>query len=186
MKISANYKGEGICSFSVWAQFPEKVELFIPDLEEPTIEMVRDNRGYWVAEVTDIYPGTKYFYSLDGTMRPDPASHFQPEGVHGPSEVIDFNSFQWNDKNWVPPSLEDMIIYELHTGVFSPEGNFSGIGSKLEYLLELGINAIEIMPIAQFPGNRNCSEFLWKTRRSAKTGQLMSPERNGCFTGCCI
>ncbi|GAB3255680.1 malto-oligosyltrehalose trehalohydrolase [Larkinella harenae] len=88
-------------------------------------------------------------------MRPDPASLAQPEGVHGPSEAIDTTSFEWHDQNWANYDLEEYILYELHTGTFTPEGTFAAIVSKLDYLKSLGINAIEIMPIAQFPGARN-------------------------------
>lgn len=118
--------------------------------------MVKDQLGYWHTEVAQLPAGTKYMFLLDGDLkRPDPASLSQPEGVHEWSEVINHQDFQWEDAAWRPPALEDMIIYELHVGTFSQEGTFEAIIDKLDYLLELGVNAIEIMPIAQFPGNRN-------------------------------
>src|SRR5690606_5114371 len=116
----------------------------------------KDQEGYWQVEVKNIAAGTKYMFLLDGELkRPDPASLSQPEGVHEWSEVVDHEEYQWKDAAWHPPALEDMIIYELHVGTFTQEGTFEAIIGKLDYLQELGVNAIEIMPIAQFPGDRN-------------------------------
>ena len=86
---------------------------------------------------------------------PDPTSLSQPEGVHGPSQAIDLREFEWSDDNWKNIPLEEYILYELHTGTFTPEGTFAALEEKLDYLKDLGINAIEIMPVAQFPGGRN-------------------------------
>src|SRR5262249_38603477 len=86
--------------------------------------------------------------------RPDPASRSQPEGVHGPSELID-PRFDWQEQNWRGIDLADLILYELHVGTFTPPGTFDGVIGQLDRLLDLGINAIEIMPVAQFPGRRN-------------------------------
>ncbi|HEY0898647.1 MAG TPA: malto-oligosyltrehalose trehalohydrolase, partial [Sphingobacteriaceae bacterium] len=99
--------------------------------------------------------GDQYQFLLDGELRPDPASLSQPEGVHGPSQAVDLQAFHWADDTWNNIDQENYILYELHTGTFSPAGTFEGIGEKLDHLKELGINAIEIMPVAQFPGNRN-------------------------------
>ena len=152
--VGARYSN-GNCFFSVWAPLMSKVQLLIKGQEKP-LEMVKDRWGYWQTEVDHLSPGTKYLFLLDEELqRPDPASLSQPEGVHEWSEVIDHQDYQWEDKGWNPPALEDMIIYELHVGTFTHEGTFEAIIDKLDYLLELGVNAIEIMPIAQFPGNRN-------------------------------
>jgi maltooligosyltrehalose trehalohydrolase len=99
----------------------------------------------------------RYRYVLDGRVeRPDPASRFQPDGVHGPSEVVDPNDFQWSDAGWHGRPTDRMIIYELHVGTFTPEGTFEAIVPHLDYLrTELGVTAIELMPVAQFPGTRN-------------------------------
>ena len=86
---------------------------------------------------------------------PDPYSNYQPQGVHGFSQIIDHASYSWNDKEWKGIDLDKLIIYELHTGTFSPEGTFRGVVNKLDYLLELGINAIELMPVTQTPGRWN-------------------------------
>ena len=100
--------------------------------------------------------GTRYLYILDGKLeRPDPASRYQPEGVHGPSEVTDPMGYEWGDAGWKSPPLREYIIYELHVGTFTPEGTFLAAAEKAPYLKELGITAVELMPVAQFPGERN-------------------------------
>lgn len=112
--------------------------------------------GYWTGLSEFATPGTRYTFTLDDeTERPDPASQFQPTTVHEASEVIDHTSFNWTDRNWKGLPLEQYIIYELHVGTFSEEGTFEGVISKLTELQDLGVNAIEIMPVAQFAGSRN-------------------------------
>jgi maltooligosyltrehalose trehalohydrolase len=123
---------------------------------DASIDLEPEGHGYWVGEISNIPPGTHYRYVIDGQLeRPDPASRFQPEGVHGPSEVIDANRYTWTDQQWKGLPLDQYIIYELHTGTFSPEGTFEGVVKKLPYLQELGVTALELMPVAQFPGTRN-------------------------------
>ena len=118
--------------------------------------MQQSAAGYWQTTATDIPPGTLYTYQLEGkTDWPDPASKYQPQGVHCPSQVIDENAFTWTDTDWQGVVLAEMIIYELHVGTFTQAGTFAAIISQLNQLKELGINAIEIMPVAQFPGERN-------------------------------
>lgn len=156
MKIGAEYKGSGNCEFSVWAPLLREVAVQIVSPHQRLIPMKKDEEGYWKATTTDTEPGTLYFYKLDNNIeRPDPASKFQPQGVHGPSQIIDPNLFSWTDSNWTGIPLEEMIIYELHVGTFTTEGTFAAIIPRLSQLRELGINAIEIMPVAQFPGERN-------------------------------
>ncbi|MBK0402990.1 malto-oligosyltrehalose trehalohydrolase [Adhaeribacter sp. BT258] len=155
-KIGAQLSPNGLCTFTVWAPELEKVALKLTHPVAKTVAMQKTDFGYWSVMQENITPGTRYFFELNGQeVRPDPASHFQPEGVHESSAVVDHNYFAWTDKNWRGLELEDYIIYELHTGTFTPEHTFEGIISKLDYLLELGITAIEIMPVAQFPGERN-------------------------------
>jgi len=109
--------------------------------------------GYWAAEVDNCPPGTRYFYRLNGsTDRPDPASRLQPECVHGPSEVCADRGL---DAHWPGLPLNEYILYELHVGTFSMDGTFDGIIPQLQRLKELGITAIELMPVAEFPGARN-------------------------------
>ena len=119
-----------------------------------THPMEKQDNGYWTISLP-VDPGATYFYRLDDEITcPDPASFNQPEGVHGPSAVID-RHFHWTDGDWKGIPLSNKIIYELHTGAFSPSHDFEGIIQRLDYLAELGINAIELMPLAQFPGDRN-------------------------------
>jgi maltooligosyltrehalose trehalohydrolase len=119
-------------------------------------EMTPQELGYWSLELENISPGTRYKYQLNEKESfPDPASLSQPGGVHEASEFIDLNDFEWTDQNWKSIPLKEMIQYELHTGTFTPEGTFAGIRSKLEYLKELGVNTIEILPVSQFSGKRN-------------------------------
>jgi maltooligosyltrehalose trehalohydrolase len=100
--------------------------------------------------------GDRYSFSLDGgPLRPDPASRFQPESVHGPSEIVDPAAFAWTDAGWRGCSARELILYELHVGTFSPEGTFAGVRERLPQLLDLGVTAVELMPIADFPGSRN-------------------------------
>jgi maltooligosyltrehalose trehalohydrolase len=156
MKIGANYLGGGRCEFVVWAPFREKVELKIVSTPERTVSMNKDKSGYWKTLVEDLDPESLYLYRLDGNReRPDPASYFQPEGVHGPSQVIDHNSFHWDDGSWRGIDISHMIFYEIHTGAFTREGTFEAIIPRLDEMRDLGINAIELMPPAQFPGKRN-------------------------------
>ena len=156
MKIGSNYLGDGRCEFTVWAPIYEELAVQIISPNPRLIHMQKDEWGYWKTIGEDIKPGTLYFYKLGGeTDRPDPASHSQPKDVHGPSEVVDHTKMNWTDAGWSGIPLEEMIIYELHVGTFTPEGTFEAIISRLKELHEFGLNAIELMPIGQFPGNRN-------------------------------
>jgi maltooligosyltrehalose trehalohydrolase len=117
--------------------------------------MEKSEMGYWRVTVDHVTSDMQYWYKLDEELiRADPASRWQPAGVHGPS-AIKSKSFNWTDTAWPGIEPAEMIIYELHTGTFTASGDFKGIISKLEYLQTLGITAIEIMPIAQFPGHHN-------------------------------
>jgi len=118
--------------------------------------MKKISKGYWKSAVENVFPGLLYFYRLEDKIdRPDPASRFQPNGVHGPSQIIDLNAFLWGDDDWKGIPLKDYVIYELHIGTFTKGGTFESIIPYLDYLKELGITAIELMPVAQFPGDRN-------------------------------
>ena len=118
--------------------------------------MDKDPQGYHRTTVRNVAPGSRYFYRLDGAQeKPDPGSRFQPEGVHGPSAVVDLNQFHWTDASWRGLPLEKTVFYEVHVGTFSPEGTFTAVIPHLDRLAELGVNTIELMPIAQFPGSRN-------------------------------
>jgi len=156
MRIGAHYLGSGRCGFFLWAPFLREVAVKVVSPKENIIPMKRKNLGYWRVTIDEIPPETRYFYRLEKSLdRPDPASNFQPEGVHGPSQVVDHSTFHWEDENWSGIPLEKMVIYELHVGTFTPEGTFEAIMARLDDLCDLGINAINIMPVAQFPGERN-------------------------------
>jgi len=105
--------------------------------------------------VDDVGPGSLYRYRLDGRQeRPDPASRYQPQDVHGPSQVVD-DAFTWADHDWRGLPWPHYVLYELHVGTFTREGTFDGIIPYLDTLQELGVTAVELMPVAQFPGSRN-------------------------------
>lgn len=146
----------GGCTFTVWAPRRRSVQVHLLSPPGRRVPMERVQRGYWKVRVEGVDPGALYCYTLDDELdRPDPASRYQPEGVHGASCVVDPSSFQWRDDAWGGMDLADMVIYELHVGTFSPEGTFDAVVPRLDLLREIGINAIEIMPVSQFPGERN-------------------------------
>jgi maltooligosyltrehalose trehalohydrolase len=154
-KVGCFETGENEMDFVVWAPGHKKMELKILASDASPQRMVQDEWGYWKITLPGLTAGTRYVYLLeDGSEQADPASVSQPEGVHGPSEVVN-RSFDWTDETWKGLAIEDLIIYELHTGTFTKEGTFKGIEKKLDYLKALGINAIEIMPVAEFSGTRN-------------------------------
>jgi maltooligosyltrehalose trehalohydrolase len=118
--------------------------------------MQKDRWGYFTIELDGPRHGDTYFYMPDGQKDyPDPASHFQPAGVHGPSGIVDHNSYHWHDAGWRGTPFGELIIYELHAGAFTPSGTFKAIIPLLDDITAIGVNAIELMPVAQFPGNRN-------------------------------
>ncbi len=142
--------------FVVWAPLRDRVDLLLSGQDETVEPMQKDALGYWRLSLP-VGPGARYGYRLDGRPEnfPDPASLSQPEGVHGLSAVADPEAFIWRDLGWKGLPLSNRIIYELHTGAFSPTHNFQGIIDRLDYLVDLGINTIELMPLAQCPGSRN-------------------------------
>jgi maltooligosyltrehalose trehalohydrolase len=154
--IGATPLTSGDWKFAVWAPHHEKVDLHLLDAETAFHKMERNAMGYHTATVAGVPTGARYLLRLDGELeRPDPASRFQPEGVHGPSQVVDLRAFSWTDAGWKGFALEDSVFYELHVGAFTREGAFASLTSRLDELAELGVNTLELMPIAQFPGTRN-------------------------------
>lgn len=152
--IGVNFNTDGAARIRLWAPMAKSVVLKISD--GATLPLDRLERGYWFLDTAELKPGDQYRFVLDGGPElPDPASLSQPGGVHGPSQAIDLKDFGWTDQYWLNPDQSDYIFYELHTGTFSPDGTFAGIEKKLDHLLKLGITAVEIMPVAQFPGDRN-------------------------------
>ncbi len=155
-KIFPAFSEDKKCEFSVWAPKANDLKLLISEGKKEFIMNKVDGTDYWKITLENCKPGTRYKYKInDNESFPDPASLSQPEGVHEASEVIDLSEFAWTDKGWKNIPLPEMIQYELHTGTFTSRGNFDGIISKLDYLKDLGINTIEILPVAQFSGKRN-------------------------------
>jgi maltooligosyltrehalose trehalohydrolase len=148
--VGAFFK-DGKTTFRVWAPEQQHVQVIVDGIAHA---LEKDADGYWSAVLPDVLAGSKYFFAINEKQLPDPASMSQPDGVHGASVVVDRN-FVWSDHSWTGLPLSDMIIYELHVGTFTAQSTFDGVISKLAYLQKLGINAIEIMPVAQFPGARN-------------------------------
>lgn len=151
----AGHLGDGVCRFEVWAPFAKKVEVHLLGPGERFVPLTSLDGGYHAARIDGVAPGCRYFFRLDGQKeRPDPASRFQPEGVHGPSQVTE-PRFDWHDEHWFGMPLERYVCYELHVGTFTPEGTFDAVIGRLDELRELGVTAVNIMPVAQFPGGRN-------------------------------
>jgi maltooligosyltrehalose trehalohydrolase len=148
---------QGGFRFRVWAPAARELTLVIHDgIARGEYPLPRDEEGTFDLIVDRAAAGNRYAYRIDGgEPRPDPASRFQPEGVHGPSEIIDPSTFRWTDFAWAGRPALDRIVYELHIGTFSPEGTFAGAESRLEALRDLGISAIELMPVSDFAGDRN-------------------------------
>ena len=134
ISLGATYLGGGQCNFRVWAPSAQHVEVQVLSPSGRVVPLQNEQRGYHQALVERIEPGTLYRYRLDGQKeRPDPASRFQPQGVHGPSQVID-PGFAWNDASWSGLPLLDYLIYEVHTGTFTADGTFEAMIPHLEEL----------------------------------------------------
>ena len=160
LRFGASIRGGDSVEFRVWA--PNLTNLAVRVMGETagehprTIPMKQSSDSEFTATVSQVGEGADYFYLLDGEReRPDPVSRWQPGGVHDPSRVVDPASFPWSDQGWSGIPLQDFIIYELHTGTFTREGTFESVIPRLPYLRDLGITAIEIMPVAEVPGTRN-------------------------------
>lgn len=168
MPFGAELLPDGRVCFQLWAPAARQVDV-CPQIgvtgqsssqtvpNEQAYLPMRAEPGGWFRLTTDkATSGMRYLFRIDGGMLvPDPASRFQPEDVHGPSEVIDPGSWMWNDSAWRGRPWEETVIYELHVGTFTPHGSFAAVQDRLDYLVELGITAIELMPVADFPGERN-------------------------------
>jgi maltooligosyltrehalose trehalohydrolase len=162
--LGAAYLSDGRCRFQVWAPSAEAVDLRLVSPQQRVVRLEKAARGYHQAVLSDIDSAACYLYRLQvepapGTAqnpleRPDPASRYQPQGVHGPSQVFS-SAFDWQDANWFGLPLSQYIIYELRVGTFTAEGTFDAVIQHLDRLIETGITAVELMPVAQFPGSRN-------------------------------
>lgn len=153
--IGAEPSDGGVCRFRVWAPHASQCKVHLVHPRERTASMEPREHGYFETTIDEVQRGALYYYRLnDERDLPDPASHSQPRGVHGPSEVID-PSFDWEDATWTGLPLNQYVLYELHTGTYTVEGTFDAVIPHLDSLLDLGITAIEVMPVAAFPGRRN-------------------------------
>lgn len=151
--IGAIALADGGCRFCVWAPAHDCISVDLVD--QGRIVPMDKVDGYHFVEIGDVAIGERYFYRLgDGASHPDPASRFQPAGVHGPSEVVS-RQFDWSDHDWAGASKEDLIIYEMHVGAFTDEGTFDAACGRLDELVELGITAVELMPVADSAGRWN-------------------------------
>ena len=139
--------------FEVWAPDARTVHLVLEGSR--SLPLNSTEGGWWRLSVPDAPPGTDYSYSIDGGKPlPDPRSPWQPYGVHGSSRTLDHAAFVWADEGWQPPPLSSAVIYELHVGTFTREGTFESAIHKLDHLIQLGVTHIELMPVAEFPGER--------------------------------
>jgi maltooligosyltrehalose trehalohydrolase len=181
--LGATWHDGNVCSFLVWAPRAKQMEVHLLGPKDRTIAMQPGNSGYFSAMPEDIPPGALYQFRIDGQKeRPDPASKFQPQGVHGPSQVID-PRFDWTDATWKNLTLEKLVLYELHVGAFTPQGTFEAIIERIPRLKELGISAIELMPVAQFPGKRNWGYdgvYMYAVQNSYGTPQSMKKLVDAC------
>ena len=135
----------------VWAPAAQTVELHLPS-QDRLVGMIPVPGGWWTAPF-DLEPGTDYAFRVDGSPnRPDPRSALQPDGVHGPSRTVDPGTWRWTDQNWAGKDLRGSVIYELHVGTFTPEGTLDAAASRLGHLVDLGVDIVELMPLAAFPG----------------------------------
>jgi maltooligosyltrehalose trehalohydrolase len=143
----------GRSSFRVWAPEARCVEVVFED-GGATLELTREHGGYFSGETSG--PSKLYKYRVDGKGPwPDPCSRFQPQGVHGPSQIVAPEDFEWTDANWRGIGIEGQVFYELHIGTFTPEGTFDAATHKLEHLRDLGVTVLEVMPVAECPGRWN-------------------------------
>jgi maltooligosyltrehalose trehalohydrolase len=142
--------------FGVWAPAAKELSVHIVGDDDRFVPMQKSDLGYFETTIKELRSDARYFYRFeDGRDLPDPASRFQPEGVHGPSQIVDLKDFRWTDSSWCGLELDRSAIYELHVGTYTPEGTFEALIPHLAGLRELGITTIELMPVAQFPGGRN-------------------------------
>lgn len=148
--LGASMADPGV-TFRAWAPEAERVEVRVADGD---VAMEPAGHGVWEATVAAARDGDDYRFVVDGTAWADPNSRWQPEGVRGPSRVVDPGRFTWTDDGWAPPALDELVLYELHVGTFSAEGTFDAAIAHLAELAAVGVTAIELMPVAEFPGSR--------------------------------
>ncbi|MEX2246688.1 MAG: malto-oligosyltrehalose trehalohydrolase [Dehalococcoidia bacterium] len=152
LTMGADLTPDGV-EFRVWAPHATSIDV---ELGNVFVALARDDDGIWSGVIPDLPPGTTYRLRVDGRWGyPDPYSRSQPEGPHGPSQVIDPGAFVWHDGAWPGLRRNGLVLYELHVGAYTPEGTFDALADQLDVLAALGVTAIELMPVAEFPGRRN-------------------------------
>ncbi len=152
----ATLLADGSVEFRVWAPFRNEVSVCLQSPAGQTFELTRNEQGLFSGIVPAVNGVLDYTYILDRKLeRPDPVSRYQPSGVHGPSRLVSPEVFQWSDQSWTGREIQDCVFYELHVGTFSSTHDFIGATQHFEHLAKLGVTAIELMPVAQFPGSRN-------------------------------
>jgi malto-oligosyltrehalose trehalohydrolase len=155
MRFGAECLAAGGVRFNLWAPAAARVDLCLADSRQ-RLQLDPNGDGWFELETRAAGPGSLYKFQINrGQEVPDPASRFQPQDVHGPSEVIDPTAFDWRDGSWSGRPWSEAVIYELHVGAFSLPGTFSAVKQRLDYLADLGVTAIELMPLSDFPGKRN-------------------------------
>lgn len=154
LSFGAELTRDGV-RFRLWAPQAATVSLQLAAADTAAIPMVREPDGFFSLSSPLAGPEARYRYIVNGAAFPDPASRHQPDGVHGPSEVIDPVAYDWNDGGWRGRRWEEIVLYELHLGAFSDTGDFAGAIRRLDHIVELGATAVELMPIAEFPGRRD-------------------------------
>ncbi|WP_455381674.1 malto-oligosyltrehalose trehalohydrolase, partial [Salinispira pacifica] len=156
--FGAQYTGDQT-RFSLWAPGADSVSLLLEKPEgdgERAIDLERESDGFYSGQIPEAGAGTRYRYLINGQHRvPDPASRYQPEDVHGPSEVMDPRAYNWRNESWRGIDWEECVLYELHLGTFTPEGDLAAAARKLPHLEKTGITAVELMPVSDFSGSRN-------------------------------
>jgi maltooligosyltrehalose trehalohydrolase len=156
MPFGAECRDDGTVRFRLWAPSASSVGLVLDESRDCELAMSATHSGWFELVTKEAGAGTRYHFKVDDQEAvPDPASRYQPSGVHGPSEVINPKSFEWQDANWRGRPWNEAVVYEMHVGTFTPEGTFAAAERKLDYLADLGVTAIEIMPVLSFPGQRN-------------------------------
>jgi len=152
MPFGATVTSDGV-DFGLWAPSARTVEI---EVDGGIVPLDAAGGGWYRHHAPHVGAGTRYRYRIEGELYvPDPASRFNPDDVHGASLVVDPRAFAWTDGAWRGRPWREAVVYELHVGTFSPEGTFAGVQSRLDYLADLGVTAIELMPLADFPGKRN-------------------------------
>ena len=157
MPFGAQVLEGGKIRFRLWAPAARQVDVCLEQASGAAVLPMTPLARGWFETVTDqVEVNDRYRFRIDGDKPvPDPASRYNPEDVHGPSQVLDPGRFPWQDGNWRGRPWEEAVIYELHVGAFTPEGTFAAARERLDYLAELGITAIQLLPVADFPGSRN-------------------------------